>query len=147
MICRMTEHALDRVIWQLRRAEIAVQAEKERRLRPLGLLASHYSVLISLGKNPGLTGAELARRLGVSPQNIAGLAVRLVEHGLIERRRHPTHRHVLEMHLTERGTTILAAADEVVADIEASVVATLGEADADQLRKLLTSLTDGLEKS
>lgn len=60
--------ALDRVTWALRRAELAVQTLKEQRLRPLGLAASHYTLLISVHSEPGLTGAELARRLNVTPK-------------------------------------------------------------------------------
>lgn len=61
-------NALDRITWALRRAELAVQTLKEQRLRPLGLAASHYMLLISVHSEPGLTGAELARRLNVTPR-------------------------------------------------------------------------------
>lgn len=60
--------ALDRVTWALRRAEWAVQARKDQRLRPLGLAAAQYTLLISVHSDPGLTGAELARRLNVTPK-------------------------------------------------------------------------------
>ncbi len=56
----------DRVVWALRRAELVVQADKERGLRPLGLAPAHYTFLASLQAEPGLTGAELSRRLGVT---------------------------------------------------------------------------------
>lgn len=60
--------ALDRVTWALRRAELAVLTLKEQRLRPLGLAPAHYTLLMSVHVEPGLTGAELARRLNVTPR-------------------------------------------------------------------------------
>lgn len=60
--------ALDRVTWALRRAELAVQTLKEQRLRPLGMAAAHYTLLMSVHSEPGLAGAELARRLNVTPR-------------------------------------------------------------------------------
>src|SRR5947209_1420539 len=81
--------ALDRVTWALRRAEGAVQTLKEQRLRAVGLAVAHYSLLISVHSDPGLTGAEVARRLNVTPQAVASLADRLAKRGQLERRPHP----------------------------------------------------------
>ncbi|MFC4471074.1 MarR family winged helix-turn-helix transcriptional regulator [Streptomyces xiangluensis] len=69
--------ALDRVTWALRRAEWAVQAHKDQRLRPLGMAAAQYSLLICIHTDPGLTGAELARRLNVTPQAVASQVARM----------------------------------------------------------------------
>ncbi|MFL1380814.1 MarR family winged helix-turn-helix transcriptional regulator, partial [Nocardiopsis protaetiae] len=92
-----------RVFWQLRRAFYAVDAEKERRLRGTGVSGPHYAVLMHVHLNAGISSAELARRLQVSPQNIAGLVSRLEDMGWLERRTHPRHRHVRELYLTEAG--------------------------------------------
>ncbi len=129
--------ALDRVTWALRRAELAVQALKEQRLRPLGLVASHYTLLMSVHSDPGLTGAELARRLNVTPQAVASLVARLESRGQLERREHSRHRHVQELHLTDAGREILRAADKVIADIELQIVGGLGREETAQLRALL----------
>lgn len=84
-------HAMDRVIWALRQAEQRLQTLKEQRLRPLGMAPAHYSLLISIHNQPGVTGAELARRLHVTPQSVASLVARLADKGA--RRHHPIHRH------------------------------------------------------
>ncbi len=134
--------ALDRVTWALRRAELAVQALKEQRLRPLGLPVAHYTLLISVHSDPGLTGAELARRLNVTPQAVASLADRLESRGQLERRSHPRHRHVQELHLTDAGREVLRRADAVVAEVENKIIEDLGRANTARLRTLLEKVAD-----
>jgi DNA-binding MarR family transcriptional regulator len=131
------EAALTRVTWALRRAGIAVQALKEQRLRSLDLAVAHYSLLISVHTDPGLSGAELARRLGVTPQAVASLVIRLETRGLMERRAHPRHRHVQELHLTDAGREVLRQADALVADVEQTITERLGRSDTARLRALL----------
>jgi DNA-binding MarR family transcriptional regulator len=139
--------ALDRVTWALRRAELAVQALKEQRLRPLGMAAAHYSLLISVHADPGLTGAELARRLNVTPQAEASLVARLEDRGHLERRPHTRHRHVQELRLTDAGRDALRRADAVIAEIEHQITETLGAEDISQLTALLGQVTDAARET
>ncbi|WP_026554418.1 MarR family winged helix-turn-helix transcriptional regulator [Arthrobacter sp. 35W] len=134
--------ALSRVTWALRRAELAVQTLKEKRLRPLGMVAAHYTLLMSVHSEPGLIGAELARRLNVTPQAVASLVTRLESRGQLERREHPRHRHVQELHLTDAGREAMHAADEVIADVERVITEALGSDAAGHLRALLNQVTD-----
>ncbi len=139
--------ALDRATWALRRAELAVQTLKEQRLRPLGMAAAHYTLLISVHVEPGLTGAELARRLNVTPQAIASLVARLESRGQLERRDHPRHRHVQELHLTDAGREALHAADKVIADIEMQITDGLGPDETAQLRGLLDRVAETVREA
>ncbi|RAG86987.1 MarR family transcriptional regulator [Streptacidiphilus pinicola] len=138
--------ALDRVTWALRRAELAVQAAKEQRLRALGMAVSHYALLITVHSQPGLAGAELARRLNVTPQAVASLVARLEGRGQVERREHPRHRHIQELHLTEAGREALRAADAVVAEVEQQIKDALGAAPAEQLRALLDEVCEAVRE-
>lgn len=135
------EH-LTRVTWALRRAEWAVQARKDQRLRPLGIAAAQYTLLISVHTDPGLTGAELARRLNVTPQAVASQVARLEERGQLERRPHPRHRHVQELHLTDAGRDSLRDAEAVIVDIELRIAEKLGPKKAAQLRALLDEVAE-----
>lgn len=129
----------NRVVWALRRAFQAVESQKEQRLRATGLAGAHYSVMVNVGAYPGITGAELSRRLNVTAQNVAGLVVKLEQRGLLDRRIHPAHRNVLELHLTKAGRRALDQADAVVTALEADVVELLGP-------DLSAALRDGLDR-
>lgn len=126
----------DRVVWALRRAFHAVEADKEQRLRAVGMAPAHYAILINLVHSPGVTAAELARRLGVTPQNVAALVGKLASRGMLVRREHERHSHIRELHLTDAGRAAVHAADLQVTDLERDLVADLG-ADAAVLRELL----------
>ncbi|WP_433176950.1 MarR family winged helix-turn-helix transcriptional regulator [Actinoallomurus sp. CA-150999] len=139
--------ALERVSWALRRTEWAVQGVKEQRLRSLGMVAAHYSLLISVHSEPGLTGAELARRLNVTPQAVASLVARLEDRGQLRRRPHPRHRHVQELHLTDAGREALRLADAVVAEIEQQIAEKLGPEDTARLTALLGQVADAVREA
>ena len=139
--------AHNRLIWALRRAELAARAVKEQRLRPLGLAPAHYSLLMIVHTDPGLTGAELARRLDVTPQAVASLVAKLVEKGQLERRSHPRHRHVRELHLTDVGRRLLKSADTAIASIEQELTERLGAQDTTRLTKLLEESIDVLRET
>jgi DNA-binding MarR family transcriptional regulator len=131
-----------RVLYALRRAYQAAEAAKEERLQPIGVSSAHYAVLINVNKRPGLTAADLARALGVTPQNVTGLLDRLTARGLVERRRHDRHPNVIEVHLTSEGTDKLRAADAVVNDLEDALVRHLGDGAAALLRSALDRFLD-----
>ncbi|WP_241562528.1 MarR family winged helix-turn-helix transcriptional regulator [Streptomyces hoynatensis] len=143
----MGDQTFNRVIWASRRANKTLNTAKEQRLRPLDLPVAHYTLLAAISFRPGGTGAEMARELNVSPQNIVGLAARLELRGLIERRPRPSHRHVIELWITEAGEELLARADAAMIELERQIADILGPDSARQLGELLETLSDGLEKS
>jgi len=136
--------AMDRVIWALRQTEQTLQTLKEQRLRPLGMASAHYALLISIRTHPGITGAELARRLNVTPQSVASLVARLADKGQLERRTHPRHRHVRELHLTDAGRQALHASDSVIATIEDRITARLGPEDTARFTAMLGEVVDAV---
>ncbi len=146
MVSGSGEDVFARVTWALRRADLAMQAVKEPPLRAVGLSGSHYALLVNVHSMPGLTGAELARLIGVTPQAVALLIAKLVDGGLIERRRHPRHRNVQELHLTDAGEQELAAAEHLISDLERHLREALGTERHARLRELLEQVIDELPK-
>lgn len=140
------EEVFARVAWALRRADLNLQTAKERPLREVGVPGAHYSVLISLQTNPGLTGTELARLMSVTPQAVALLVGKLTDRGLVERRTHPRHRNVQELHLTDAGRDELLKAEHIVSDLERHIRESLGVLRYRQLRELLGQVIDTLPK-
>ncbi|NYD70602.1 DNA-binding MarR family transcriptional regulator [Herbiconiux flava] len=119
-----------------------MQTMKERQLRPIGMTASHYALLVSIDSEPGSAGATLARRLNVTPQAVAALVARLEDRGLLERRSHPRHAHVQELHLTEPGRQALRQAEEVMERIEQQVIELIGPDSSSAFRVALDTLAD-----
>lgn len=138
------EQPIRRVTWGIHRAELAVQAAKEPGLRAVDVANAHYALLMTIHTYPGLSGAELARRLGVTTQAVALLATKLQARGLIERRTHPRHRNVQELHLTAAGSEALERAEAVIVRLERQVHEILGRDRYDQLRILLDDVVTGL---
>jgi len=138
------QEPIRRVTWGIHRAELAIQAAKEPGLRAIGVPNSHYALLMTIRTYPGLSGAELARRLGVTTQAVALLATKLQTRGLIERRTHPRHRNVQELHLTPAGDEALNQAEAVIVRLERQVHEILGPERYAQLRDLLDGLVADL---
>lgn len=134
------EEMLGRVASTLRRADLALLAAKEPPLRRIGVSGSLYAVLANLGVTPGLTGAELARVVGVTPQAITPLVLKLVERGLIERRTHPRHANIQELHLTDSGRRETARADRIMLHLDNHIRDSLGDEDYQRLRVLLDTV-------
>lgn len=90
-------------------------------LRPHGLTAPQYAVLSVLRRDPGASGADLARACNTTPQAMNGVLATLEREQLIERRPHPTHGRILQVTLVDEGSRRLKAADPSVRALEASL--------------------------
>ena len=99
----MSRSGEPRVGLALRRALYTFRQALELELRPMQLSLPLAGILVSLGQEDGLSGAELARRETVSAQTMNQLVARLVRRGLVERRPHPTHGRILTLHVTGAG--------------------------------------------
>jgi DNA-binding MarR family transcriptional regulator len=92
----------------------------ERRMQQVvaehGVSAGQFIALVHVGRNPGISRADLARGLQVSPQAVGGLTAQLVEKGLVGR----TDAHPglpIEFTLTDAGADVLDAAAPAVQEI------------------------------
>jgi DNA-binding MarR family transcriptional regulator len=106
----------------LRRALFTFRQALQCQLRPLNLSLAHTGILLALDQEDGLSGAELARRETVTAQTMNQLVARLVERGLVERRRHATHGRILTLHLTDAGRQTLADGQALAAAVERCMV-------------------------
>jgi DNA-binding MarR family transcriptional regulator len=82
-----------------------------------GVTSAQTGLLRQLADEPGLSGAELARRLLISPQGAQLALATLERNGLIERKPDPEHGRIQRAFLTEKGrrTVIAANADATAA--------------------------------
>jgi DNA-binding MarR family transcriptional regulator len=88
---------------------------------------SYGSVLIPPFEEHGLRMSDIAHRARLSKQTMTTL-VRLCERdGLVTRRPDPDDGRAARVHLTQRARAPRLAAERVLAELEATVVAQLGE--------------------
>ena len=92
-------------------------------LRPHGINGSQYAVLSVLARDPGLSGADLARACNTTAQAMNGVLATLEREALIERHAHPTHGRILQVQLTEEGRRRLEAATPDIRAFEQSLEA------------------------
>jgi DNA-binding MarR family transcriptional regulator len=137
--------AFDGVTWAVRRTAMSVLAFTDRRLRAMDMGAPHYSLLVTIDAEPGCSAAEAARRLNVTPQAVASLAAKLEDRDLVERRPHPRHRHVQELHLTDAGRDALRTAKSAVDVLEQRIRQELGPEDTARLIALLNRTADTMK--
>jgi DNA-binding MarR family transcriptional regulator len=99
----------------------ALSAAMDTALRPHGLTPPQYGVLSVLARDPGLSGADLARATNITPQAANEVLATLERKHLIERRPHPTHGRILQATLTDQGQRRLQAANPAVRALEAAI--------------------------
>jgi DNA-binding MarR family transcriptional regulator len=99
----------------------ALSAAMDTALRPHGLTPPQYGVLSVLARDPGLSGADLARALSTTPQATNEVLATLERKHMIERRPHPTHGRILQATLTDEGRRRLQAANPAVRALEAAI--------------------------
>lgn len=95
----------------------------------VGMETQQYQALLALrgrGRNASMTIGELAEELQIKPNSAVGMARRLEERGLIERRRGETDRRQVFIGLTEMGKNIL---EQLAATHKAELVRSLAAFD------------------
>jgi DNA-binding MarR family transcriptional regulator len=136
----MAAHFEERLLAYVKRAEQRTQAEKASVLRPFGLTPAQQNVMAVIADQPGITSAELARRVAVTPQTITSTVARLETQRLLRRTPHPLHRTLIELTLTDAGRKLFASADAAVAAYDEELAGRLAEHEVTTLKTLLTRL-------
>jgi DNA-binding MarR family transcriptional regulator len=117
-----------------------LRSEVERDLADVGLTIRHLSALGHLGRDPGRSYSELARRAGVTAQSMQATLQQLEAAGAVERRSPPGRGRTAELHLTDRGVRLRAAGTAIISAADSRLVAALPEHDARSLTMLLAQL-------
>lgn len=129
------EHPLGYLLHRLAatlRAEVTTTT-----LEPLDLAFPQYICMRILSRSPGLSNAELARDVGVSPQAMNLVVRGLQERGLVSRPASVSAGRSLPAELTKAGRALLKRSDIGIREAEQRVLAPLSVADQRDLRRLL----------
>ncbi len=121
-------------LWQ---AQHAVERAMDDALSPVGIRVTQGAALLYLHQQPGLSGAELARRLLLTPQSVATLLAGFEARGWVKRTPHPVHKVFREATLTDAGRNVLIENAKVVARINQAISQDLTEREFAQLYNLL----------
>jgi DNA-binding MarR family transcriptional regulator len=106
-------------------------------LRPFGITAAQLHVLAMLGKQPGLSGAKLARLCTVTPQTMQALIATIEGNGWIRRQHHPENERILLATLTATGEDLLARSRNAMHAIQKRMLRDFPSADVAILESLL----------
>ncbi|SPM39857.1 DNA-binding transcriptional regulator, MarR family [Mycobacterium numidiamassiliense] len=127
----------ENILWLLKQAFYFSLTTVNDAVSEHGVSTAQIGVLRQLSNEPGLSGAELARRLLISPQGVQLALTALEQRGLIERKPNPQHKRILQAYLTDRGRNVAAT---VVSEAVAAHEKVFGVLTADEqatLRELL----------
>ncbi|KHO25260.1 MarR family winged helix-turn-helix transcriptional regulator [Mycolicibacterium setense] len=127
----------ENTLWWLKQAFYFSLTEVNESVKEHGVTTAQIGVLRQLANQPGLSGAELARRLLITPQGVQIALTALEKRGLVERKQDPQHGRILQVFLTDEGRAVASA---VVADAVAAherVFGVLSDDEQEQLKTLL----------
>ncbi len=106
-------------------------------LAPHGLTVSQYTALSVMRAGAGLSNAQLARRVQITPQSMNEVVAQLAGQKLIQRRPDPTHGRAIRTDVTPRGERVLDACDNDVDALEQDLLAGLHVSEIEQMHELL----------
>ena len=121
--------------------------EEALREQRVGLSFAQLTALFGLLFEPGLTGAQLARRATVSAQTMNSILRRLESDALIERRPHPESRRADAWFLTEDGSEQLAQARAIGDPVFARMLSALSSTEVAELQSYLRRCIAAVEAS
>jgi DNA-binding MarR family transcriptional regulator len=103
-----------------------------------------YGFVLLAARDGGLRGADVAALLGVSKQAASKLVDGMQEAGYVIRQPHANDERAKLIRLTDRGVALLAAVEEIYAELETGWAAVIG---TDALEGLRADLTAVLERT
>lgn len=122
------------------------RAEGESIAATVGQTQARWQVM-SAASAGSLTVAQIARRLGVTRQNVQRIADLLVNEGWATFEPNPDHRGSPHLVLTKRGQTALAQLSKAAARSHTKIAGRLAETDIGAihrgLRRLMNAMNDG----
>ena len=126
----------------LRQAWLVLRAALDEDLRQVGLSAAQYGVLRAVGERDGqagVSGAELARGVLLTPQTAHEIVQALEARGLLARHPDPADRRVRLIQLTDTGRALVEQARQRAEAVEARMVSTLAPNQQRQLSAWLVT--------
>lgn len=138
------DQTLYRLLLRASRAETTATLDGIRR-RGFGDISLGDAGLLANLDTEGTSISALARRAGVTRQAASQQVAGLERAGYVERKSSSTDGRAVLIIQTQRGRDLLAAALDVVDELEASYAGHLGESGLKELKGTLASLLDRID--
>ncbi|WP_109106603.1 MarR family transcriptional regulator [Azospirillum sp. TSO35-2] len=127
----------------LKRAQMVVFADFIRTFAERDLRPAQFSVLVIVGRNPGLKQSQVSNALNIKRTNFVPLLDSLEDRGLVKRKLAAGDRRSHALHLTAKGAALLTELQRLWAEHERRVCEPIGEAGREQLLQLLGGMIAG----
>jgi DNA-binding MarR family transcriptional regulator len=129
-----------RLIYLLNVAQRRLQRFVAAQTKAGGVTSAQSGLLFVLGKRDGALMGEAGAALDLGPPGISGLAERMVEAGLIDKRADPDDGRASRLWLTTAGRKALARTKAGVAELNARLTEGFSDAEIDIVSRWLTSV-------
>jgi DNA-binding MarR family transcriptional regulator len=127
--------------FRMRRAETTMHRDFIQSLKPCDLTQKHFSVLLLIHENPGISQIELCSVLGTDPNTMIAFIDRLSDRGLICRIRSTADRRKTALHVTTAGMELLEKALRLIAEHEHRFKSRFDETELQQLMDYLDRIS------
>jgi len=127
----------DNILWLLKQAFHFSLTTVNEAIGGHGVTTAQIGLMRQLANEPGLSGAELARRLLISPQGVQLALAALERRGLVERKQDPQHGRIMQAYLTDEGRAVTSAVLTDALAAHERVFGVLSGDEQQQLRDLL----------
>ena len=119
--------------------------EEALRVQRIDMSFPHFMALLTLESEPGIPGAELARRVFATAQTINTILRRLERNGDIEREPHPEKSRADSWFLTKSGQARLKRARVIAENIWMRMLSALKPAEIRQMQDMLERCIRGMD--
>jgi len=132
----------DNILWLLKQAFYFTLTTVNEAVSEHGVSTAQIGVLRQLSNEPGLSGAELARRLLISPQGVQLALTALERRNLVQRKQDPQHGRILQAFLTDQGRKVAGAVVHDAIAAHDKVFGVLSKDEQKTLRVLLGKVVE-----
>jgi len=132
------------ILQLLHRANQSADDMLANRLSEASLTPRQLTVIRAIADAPDGSQTALVDATGVDRSTIADIVRRLVEAGLVERKRFASDARMYSLRLTPAGVAALGRAQPIADDVASAILATVDDVDKTALMRALASISETL---
>ena len=115
-------------------------------MKTVGLTPRQFAVLLTVSENEGLSQTGLVTRTGIDRSTLADIIKRMLNKGLISRKRTKDDARAYSVRLTARGRDVLEKCIPAASEADARILEILPAKERDNFTKILLKIVEEAEK-